>query len=36
MEMNRRIILLMANDIVLAFLSIPAAFLIRFQRFPGY
>ena len=35
MEMNRRIILLMANDIVLAFLSIPAAFMIRFQRFPA-
>jgi sugar transferase (PEP-CTERM system associated) len=35
MEMNRRLILLMANDIVLAFLSIIAAFLIRFQAFPG-
>ncbi|MGD0843015.1 MAG: TIGR03013 family XrtA/PEP-CTERM system glycosyltransferase [Geobacteraceae bacterium] len=32
--MNRRVILLMANDIALAFLTIPAAFLIRFQRFP--
>jgi len=36
MEMNRRIILLMANDIALAFLSIPASFLIRFQRFPDF
>jgi sugar transferase (PEP-CTERM system associated) len=36
MEMNRRIILLMANDIVLAVFSIPAAFLFRYQRFPVY
>lgn len=36
MEMNRRIILLMANDIILAFLSIPAAFLFRYQKFPVF
>ena len=35
MEMNRRIILLMTNDIILVLLSIPAAFLIRYQKFPA-
>lgn len=35
MEMNRRLILLMANDIVLAFLSIISAYMIRFQSFPA-
>ena len=35
MEMNKRLILLMANDIVLAFLSIISAYMIRFQAFPA-
>jgi len=35
MEMNRRLFLLMANDIVLAFLSIISAYMIRFQAFPS-
>ena len=36
MEMNRRIIFLMANDLLLAFLSIVAAYMIRFHAAPGY
>ena len=35
MEMNKRLILLMANDLLLAFLSIITAYTIRFRAFPG-
>ena len=35
MEMNKRIILVMANDILLAFLSIITAYTLRFYKFPG-
>lgn len=36
MEMNKKIVLLMVNDIVLAIFSMISGYMIRFQRFPAF